>query len=111
MVRIASAMFVLLAISISVLPLTLAVAGPYDRSRGGAVYIPRGGVPVFDRYPYRRGYHRSYRSAAWYGLRYYGSYRPAVMPLYFVNGCYNGYSDHGVYCHVLEGCPFGGYPH
>jgi hypothetical protein len=110
----------------------------YGGFRGGAVYGPRGDAVAYRNrrvafrgpyngyayrdgygfraghyggYGYRTGYYGGYRSA-YYGPRYYGHfYRPFVTAPYYVNGCYNGYSDHGVYCHYFEGCPFARYQH
>lgn len=103
MLRMASAAFVLFTvwlISISVLPSSSAEAG-YDGARYGG-YAYRGGTG------YRAGYYKGYRSA-YDGPRYYGRfYRPFVTAPYYVNGCFNGYSDNGVYCHVFYGCPYSG---
>jgi len=97
--RIASAAFVLSAvlISTSVFPSSAAEAGYYGTRYGGSravygppVYAPRGG------YGYRAGY-------------YGGPYRPLATAPYYVNGCYNGYSQNGVYCYVYVGCPYNGY--
>jgi hypothetical protein len=96
MLRIASAAFVLFTvlISTSVIPSSSAEAGYYGVRYGGlcggAVYGP----PVYG----PRGY--GYRGG------YYGrSNRPLATAPYYVNGCYNGYSDDGVYCYVYVGCP------
>ena len=129
MLRKTSAAFVLftaLLISIGVLPSSSAEAGYYGARygglRGGTVYGPRGGAVAYGHrrvvfrgpyngyayrggYGYRAGYYGGYRSA-YYGPRYYGRfYRPFVTAPYYVNGCYNGYSDDGVYCYVFYGCP------
>jgi len=100
MLRIASAAFVLFTvlISTSVIPSSSAEAGYYGVRYGGlcggAVYGP----PVYG----PRGY--GYRGG------YYGrSNRPLATAPYYVNGCYNGYSDDGVYCYVYVGCPYNGH--
>ena len=112
MLRTASAAFVLFAVllvSIGVLPSSSAEAGYYGARYGGHAY--RGGyrAGTYGCYGYRAGPCGGYRSAT-YGPRYYGgSYRPSGTAPYYVNGCYNGYSDDGVYCHVYVGCPYNRY--
>ena len=134
MLRIASAAFVLftaLFISIGVLPSSSAEANGTRYLRGAPVYGPpavvrwrtgtarvafRGpytGYAYRGGYRYRAGHYRDYV----YPVGYFGGYRstyyePRVIVVapygpapYYVNGCYNGFSDNGVYCYVYDGCP------
>ncbi len=100
MLRIASAAFVLFTvlISTSFIPSSSAEAGHYGVRygglRGGAVYGPPCTALV----------------ATVIGLATMVAPIGSMIPrLIYVNGCYNGYSDDGVYCYVYVGCPYNGY--
>ena len=110
MLRMAFVLFTVLLVSISVVPSSSAEAGYYGARYGGQAY--RGGygyrADYYGSYGYRAGYYGSYRSA-YYAPRYHGRSGRRFTAPYYVNGCYNGYSHDGVYCHVYVGCPYSGH--
>ena len=114
MLRTASAAFALIAVLpvFSVLPSSFAEAGSCSPGYDGCYVVPDPCGYFGDCariYRDRATTYRTYRSGYDGPRSYGGADRPPRMAPYFVNGCYNGYSADGVYCHYLYRCPYTGY--